>query len=284
MRQIIVVMLVCSFLISCGTSTATVPPTFPQPTAIEITPIRKITFAGSTTVHPLVEQMAAPFKAKYPYIDLEIAAGGSVVGINAIRDGQVDIGMSSRDLREDEERTDIVKHRIALDVLAIVVHPDNQVPGLTLEQLRQIYFGEITNWREVGGRDLPIRAVVREVSSGTRGAFDDIVLGDDQDKLSPNVEAQITAGEVEAVVADDESAIGYVGFGNIRPDVRIVAIDNVLPSPQTAASRDYKLVRPLLLLTGKLSQPIANEFITFAQSPEGRIIIEQAGWVVIPAS
>ncbi len=239
----------------------------------------RVTFAGSTTVQPLADALGQAFQRHHPNVELEIAAGGSVVGIQAVHDGTADIGMSSRALTA-EEAAGVEIHQIAVDVIAVVVHPTNSVRNLTLEELRRIYLGEITNWREVGGADLPIVVVMRGKNSGTRGAFDDLVLSGEEPSA---VRAQIavTAGDVVAIVADDPGAIGYVGFGNLESGVAMIAIDGVFPSVETARDGSYPLVRPLLLLTGPLTQPLARRFVEFALSKEGQQIVEENGWVPV---
>lgn len=246
-----------------------------QPTPL----IGRIAFAGSTTVQPLVERLREGFQRNYPDIQLDIAAGGSVVGINAVREGSVDIGMASRTLRPDEMTDGIQVYQIALDVLGIIVHPSNPVDKLSLLQLQDIYRGKIVNWRELGGPDLAILPVIREISSGTRGAFDDLVLAGQTPV--PTADVQVTAGEVEARVASNPAAIGYVGFGNLRLDVKILAIDGVHPSQQTALDGSYQLRRPLQLLIGPLSRSIAHTFVEFALSDEGQQIIADDGWVPV---
>jgi phosphate transport system substrate-binding protein len=248
----------------------------------DVTPVPEVrlTLAGSTTVQPLVEALAARYRQLHPNITMDIAAGGSVVGINAVHEGRVDIGMASRPLKADEAQG-ISAVPIASDVLAIIVHPANPVPSLSREQLRQIYLGQITNWREVGGDDRPIVPVVREVSSGTRGAFDNLVLHEAQP--TANADVQVTAGEVEARVAGDPAAIGYVGFGNLASDVRVLPIDGALPSAASVHAGTYPLVRPLLLLLGPLSRPEARAFVEFAVSQEGQTIVERAGWIPNPS-
>lgn len=240
--------------------------------------VGELTFVGSTTVQPLVEKLGKAYNRKYPEVTLNIAAGGSVAGIQAVQNGEVDIGMSSRALKPEEQRADMERHLLAIDVLAIIVHPSNPVDGLTLRQLERIYTGKITNWRQVGGRNMPILPVVREVTSGTRGAFDDIALSGKEPTEQADV--QITASEVEARVARTEQAIGYVGFGHMQLDeIKVLAIDDVLPSQETALDASYRLTRPLLLLTGPLSRDIADTFVQFALSEEGQRLVAADGWV-----
>ncbi|MDW8068339.1 MAG: phosphate ABC transporter substrate-binding protein [Anaerolineae bacterium] len=239
----------------------------------------KLLFAGSTTMQPLVGALGEAFQKQYPGIQLEIAAGGSKVGIQAVHEGTVDIGMASRALTP-QEAEGIQVHTIALDVIAIVVHPSNPVENLSLESLAAIYRGEITNWSQVGGPDMDILPITREMSSGTRGAFDELVLGG-KELAAPDLQTAVTAGDMAAMVAARPGAIGYVGFGNLQDSLRVVPINGVFPSPATARSGEYPLVRPLNLLTGPLSQPLADEFIRFALSMDGQRIVEQAGWVPV---
>lgn len=239
----------------------------------------RLTFAGSTTVQPLADKLGQAFRAQYPAVTLDIAAGGTVVGIQAIHDGTVDIGMASRALK-DEEATDITQHQIAVDVIAVVVNPANPVSNLSHQQLQDIYLGRVTNWREVGGPDQPITVVVREVTSGTRGAFDELVL-EKKEPAAPRLLAAMTAGDVAVMVARDLNAIGYLGFGNLSAEVKTVAIDGVPPSEMAAQDGSYRLIRPLLLLTGPLSQPLAMKFIDFALSPAGQQVVAAEGWVPV---
>ncbi|MCS7178834.1 MAG: phosphate ABC transporter substrate-binding protein, partial [Anaerolineae bacterium] len=116
--------------------------------------------------------------------------------------------------------------------------------------------------------------------SGTRGAFDELVLGG-KELAAPDLQTAVTAGDMAAMVAARPGAIGYVGFGNLQDSLRVVPINGVFPSPATARSGEYPLVRPLNLLTGPLSQPLADEFIRFALSMDGQRIVEQAGWVPV---
>ncbi len=249
----------------------------PAPTATPL--VGRITFAGSTTVQPLAAEIGRAFNVHYPEITLDIAAGGSTVGINAIHEGTVDIGMASRKLK-DEEAAGITVHQIAVDVLAVVVHPDNPVESLTSAQLRDIYLGKITNWQAVGGNAAPIVVAIREKTSGTRGAFDEIVL-DKAEPAAPNLQVAITAGDMAAIVAQEPRAIGYVGFGNLDADLKVLAIDGNMPTEENARNGTYRLTRPLLLLTGPLSHPLSQTYVDFALSAEGQQVVATQGWVPV---
>lgn len=268
-----VLMIVAILLVGCaGTPTPT-----PEPTTIPLS--GRVTFAGSTSLQPLVAKQGEAFRALYPDVVLEIAAGGSVVGIQAAHDGTVDIGMASRGLSA-EEAAGLNLHQVAVDVIAVVVHEDNPVETLTLEQLQGIYLGEIENWSQVGGHDQSIIVVTREENSGTRGAFDSIALHK-QAPAAPLLKTAITAGDAAATVKGDAGAIGYVGFGNLEEGIKLLAINGVLPSSETVRDGSYPLARPLYLLTGSLSQPLAQAFIDFALGEAGQAIVRDEGWVAI---
>lgn len=241
----------------------------------------ELDIAGSTTVQPLVELLAETYGEQFPNVELNIDAGGSGVGIQAVQNGDVDIGMSSRSVKPEELLEGMETHQIAIDVLAVIVHPTNPVADITTEQLQAIYLGEITNWSELGGNDEPILPVVREVTSGTRGAFDEVALGEAE--LDESIlDVQVTASEVEARVASTPSAIGYVGFGHIfENEINVLQIDGVSPSPETALNNTYLLQRPLLLLTGPLTRDLAFTFVDYALSEEGQQVVAEEGWVPV---
>lgn len=282
--QVIIGSMVALLLLGCASLLSGLPTWEGQPTgtptpAVEVL-IGEMSIVGSTTVQPLVEELGVAYRQMHPGVRLNIGAGGSVVGIQAVQNGDVDIGMSSRELREGELFPGMQEHQIAIDVLAVIVHPSNPVDNLSQRQLQAIYAGKVTNWKRVGGKDMPILPVVREITSGTRGAFDDIALEGEQP--AAEVDVQITAGEVEARVAHTENAIGYVGFGHIELDeIKVLMIDGVPPSPETALAGSYRLQRPLLLLTGSLSRKLSQSFIDFALSPAGQQVVEQDGWVPV---
>ena len=261
-----------TLLTACASNAIALPPT---PTPL----LGRITFAGSTTVQPLADKLGAAFQAQHPQLQLGIAAGGSVVGIKAMHDGTADIGMASRALTADEANG-LQQYQIASDVIAIVVNPSNSITGLTRDQLRDIYLGQLVNWKDLGGPDRMIVPIARDKNSGTRGAFDELVLSN-QEPHSDRLQTAVTAGDMAALVSSTPGAIGYVGFGNLDGKLKLLSIDSVTPSPDTVRNKTYQLVRPLLLLTGPLTQPLAQTYIDFALSPEGQALVEADGWVKV---
>ena len=187
--------------------------------------------------------------------------------------------MASRALTSDEAQG-INQYKVAIDVLAIIVHPDNPVTKLTLAQLEDIYMGRLTNWQTLGGPDLVIIPVQRETSSGSRGAFDELVL-QKQTAAAANLVTSVTAGDEAANVASKAGAIGYVGFGNIDNTTKAISINGILPTQKTARDNSYPLIRPLTFMTGPLSQPLAQTFIDFALSTQGQKDIQDLGWVPV---
>ena len=273
MKNVLSFLIITVFLAACGHS----PTTLPTPTEDSLT--GKLTFAGSTTMQPLVAQLGDEFRAIHPYVALDIAAGGSAVGIQAIHDGTTDIGMASRALSADEA-AGINQYQVAIDVLALVVHPTNTIKNLTLAQLRDIYLGKITNWQSLGGPDVAIIPVQRETSSGSRGAFDELVL-QNKTATSSTLITTATAGDEAANVANHPGAIGYIGFGNMDNTIKVITINGILPMQKTARDNSYPLTRPLIFMTGPLSQPLAQTFIDFALSAQGQKSVQTLGWVSV---
>jgi phosphate transport system substrate-binding protein len=258
---------------------ACIPMAEEQPTPTVDLLAGRLTFAGSTTIQPLVAQLAEVYRNDHPNVLFDIAAGGSSVGIQAIHDGTADVGMVSRHLSE-EELAGIDSFQIAIDVLAIVVNPGIPVDSLTLSQLQDIYLGRVLNWSELGGPDLAIVPIQRETTSGSRGAFDEIAL-EKQDASAPALLTAITAGDMAALVGSNPGAIGYLGFGNLDDSTRVIAINGVKPDLETARNGTYVLIRPLFLITGPLTQPLALSFIDFVLSPAGQEAVQAAGWIPV---
>jgi phosphate transport system substrate-binding protein len=240
-----------------------------------------ITEAGSTTVQPLAELLADEYMAKHSGVQVTIGGGGTSVGITSVNNGTVDIGAASRELKSDEPQ--LVKHLLAKDGIAIVVKPGNQVSGLTKAQVRDIFGGVIKNWKDVGGPDHAINVVVRESGSGTRTAFEEMVMA----KPEPAVAIASTAleqnsnGGVKQVVGGDSYAIGFISFGYIDSTVKALSIDGVEATVENAKSGTYPIVRPLYFLTKVAPTGLVEEFIDFCLSDEGQAIVADEGYVSI---
>jgi len=231
-----------------------------------------VTTAGSTSVQPLSEELAGAFMEKNQNVVINVQGGGSSQGIMAADQGVAEIGAASRHLKDIEEELGLTVYQIAVDGIGVVVNPKNDaVTGLTMEQVKKIYAGEVTNWNEVGGQDGEIRIVTRESGSGTRGVFEEVVMGKDT-KIFDKAITQNSNGGVRTAVANDEAAIGYVSISYINDEVKAVKIEGVEATVDNVKSGSYKISRPFNYLTKGEPQGAAKEFIDFVMN-EGQEIV-----------
>jgi len=233
---------------------------------------------GSTSVQPYVEILAEKYEFAHPDIMIDVQGGGSSAGIQAVESDTAEIGMSSRNLRKDEQHLWSIE--ITKDGLAIIVNPDNPVRDLTLAQIRGIYSAQYTNWKEVGGPDARIHIITREEGSGTRGAFEDMVMS--EVRITPKAIVQNTNGAVRQLVASDPFSIGYISLGLVNDGespVKAVAIENVPPTAYNVRSGDYVLYRSFLFVAKEEPTGSVMEFIDYILSPEGRQILENEGLI-----
>jgi len=236
-----------------------------------------ITIAGSTTVQPLAEKLAGVFEEDNPDASILVQGGGSSVGVTAAADGTVDIGAASRELKESEPA--LVKHLLARDGVAIVVHPSNEVTGLTTEQVRDIFAGVITNWNEVGGTDKSITVIAREEASGTRAAFEELVMEDEL--ITAEAILQISNGSLRMAVSTTPASIGFLSFGYLDSSVEALAIDGVEATAENAKDGSYPVVRPLYLLTKEEPEGLTKDFIDFCLGEDGQEIVSQEGYIAV---
>jgi phosphate transport system substrate-binding protein len=242
-------------------------------------PSGQLQIAGSTTVQPLAEVLAEAFMAIYPDVMIEIQGGGSSVGVTSAGEGTVAIGNASRNIKDSEFETfpDLQVFTIAYDGIAIVTNPDLVLSDLTIDQVKAIFAGEITNYAEVGGPDAEIVVVSREEGSGTRAAFEELVMesGEEAAVISENAILQQSNGQVRTTVSTTPDAIGYLSFGFLDESVNTVAIDGVDPSVENVKSGDYAIFRPLNMLTNGEPSGLAKAFLDFVLSPEGQSIVAE---------
>lgn len=268
MLVLVLTLFAVSVLAGCGQQAA--PPAPAPAPELEGT----VTIAGSTSVQPLSEALTAAFMTKHPKVTINVMGGGSSVGIKSAIDGTADIGASSRELKA-EEAAQVQRIQICADGIAIVAHPENEtVTTLTLEQVRKIFAGEITNWKEVGGKDKAIAVITREEGSGTRGAFEDIVMGKDA-KISAQAIVQPSSGGVRAAVAGNPDAIGYTSMGYLDDSVKVIAVDGVAPTPDSIRDGSYPVSRPFLYVTKEAPAGLVKEYIDFCLGPEGQEIVAE---------
>jgi len=233
---------------------------------------------GSTSVQPYVEMLAEEYAILYPERKIDVQGGGSSAGIQAVESNTAQIGMSSRSLRDTELH--LWSTEITKDGLAIIIHPGNPVSSLTLEQIQGIYSAEFTNWRDLGGSDARIHIITREEGSGTRGAFEEMVMG--ERRITPRAIVQNSNGSVRQLVSDDPFSIGYISLGLVetgeRP-VKALQIDGVAPTRGNVINGSYALYRSFLFVSRE--EPTGNvvQFIDFIRSPQGQRILADEGLI-----
>jgi phosphate transport system substrate-binding protein len=244
-----------------------------------------ITVNGSTSVQPLAEELAKAFTAKNSEATIDIQGGGSGVGIKSATDGVVDIGMSSRDLKTEEKS--LKEFKIAVDGIAVILNPANGVNDLTMEQIFKIYTGEITDWKDVGGKEGKITVVTREEGSGTRGAFIELAgieVKEGDSKVDKTLASAITQGSTGAVmttVSGDPNAIGYASFGSAKDkaEVKLISVDGKACTEENIYAGEYKIARPFLMLTQAEPSGLSKDFLDFILSPEGQEIVAKHSYL-----
>jgi len=241
-----------------------------------------VMISGSSSVFPVIDGLKDIYMDRHPGVNVQVEQGGSGVGIANVRDGLVDVGMSSRNPKEEEKP--LFETVLCLDGIAVVVNRENPVKDLTEEQIAGIYKGEITNWAQVGGRDAGITLVTREATSGTRGAFEEMVLDsriiDDRLCLVQN-----STGNVGIAVEYDRNAIGYISLGVVDhfAGLKAAAVGGVAATEANMQSGDYPLARSYLLLTKDKPEGRVKAFLDFVtKDPEALQFIRNANYVLKP--
>lgn len=240
----------------------------------------KITISGSTSVGPTMEVLAEVYE-KNNDVNIEVQQVGSSAGIKNTIDGTSDLGMTSRDLK-DEETKEVDGTQIAIDGIAVITNTANKVTNLTSEQVKDIFTGKITNWKDVGGEDAQIVVVSREDGSGTRDGFQDI-LGFESDELIKDAQICDGSGNVKSTVEGNENAIAYISFGYLGDTLNDVKIDGVEPTDANVVDGKYPISRPFIVVNKKdgLSD-VAKAFVDFIMSEEGQNIVAEEGFIKAP--
>ena len=241
----------------------------------------EISVVGSTTVQPLAELLSEAYEAVDPNVIVTVSGGGSSVGVKSASEQSADIGMASREIKDSEieECPQIVIHTIARDGIAIVASMDVDVESITLEQARAIFSGEITDWAEVGGTPGAITIVSREEGSGTRAAFEELVM--DEALIGENAILQPSNGAVRTTVTSTPGAIAYISFGYLDDSTRQMAIDGALPTPENVESGAYPVVRPLNMVTYGEPEGAVAEWIQFILSEDGQAVVAAEGYLTV---
>lgn len=238
----------------------------------------KVTLGGSTSVEKVIGALSESFMQEYPDVDVTYDPTGSGAGITGASEGTLDIGLSSRALKEDE--TGLTATTFALDGIAIIVHPDNPVADLSVEQIQGLANGTVTNWTEAGGTDAPVALIGREAGSGTRDGFESIVDVKDACKYTSEL---TSTGAVIAAVASNPNAIGYASLSAVDETVKAVTVDGVAASEQTVQDGTYKIQRPFVMVTkdGAALSEAAQAFLDYATDAAAGSLVADAGAVPV---
>lgn len=242
---------------------------------------QEIKIVGSTTVQPVAQSLAQAYMEKHPEVKITVQGGDSLVGIRTVQSGLTNIGTASRNLSK-EESEGLTQYQIGKDGVAVIVNPENPINSLTMDQLKEIYEGKITNWKQVGGKDEPITVIIREIGSGTRLAFEDILFGKEIEQNNASV--AISTHQVMQDVAVNSGAIGYVSRNSLNSDVKLLMIDNVPLTKENIENCRYVLQRPLFFLVKGTSSGVVKDFLDFVMSPEGQLIVNSTEYKPYPSS
>ena len=235
---------------------------------------------GSTSMEKVIGALSESYMAANKDVTVNYNPTGSGAGITAVQEGTCDIGLSSRALKDEEKSAGLKETVLAYDGIAIIVHPDNPVSDLSVEQIAKLYTGEITNWKDVGGNDAEVVLIGREAASGTRDGFESIT--GTKDKCQYRQELTST-GDVITAVSQNPDAIGYASLASIKDTVKALNVDGVTPGEATVKDGSYKVQRPFVLVTvdGKALSPAAQAFFDYATSSDAASIIAKAGAVAV---
>jgi len=231
---------------------------------------------GSTSMADVMAVLQESFHALHPDVTVNFSGTGSGAGVAAVLAGICDIGLSSRPLSEDEQKKGAVAYTTALDGIVLVVNPQNPISDLTTEQIRQIFTGEITSWRQLGGAALEIAVLGREAGSGTRSAFEEVLAAEG---LCRYRNEYSSSGDIIGSVAANPGAIGYVSLAAVKETVSALSVDGVACTEFSVQNGSYPLQRPFLLVTAE-SRPLspqAQAFLDYALSPAAAEYIALAG-------
>lgn len=242
---------------------------------------------GSTTVGPLAKAFAEYFMQQNPGLKISVSESGSGNGAKSLINGTCHIATMSRAMKPEEvaaaaeKGVTAVAHVIAIDALPVLVHPSNPITNLTVQQVKDIYLGKIKNWKELGGPNMRIVKVSRDTNSGTYECFEELVMN--KEKMADDVEYVGSNGAVRQRVMTTPAAIGYAGLAFVDKKVKAVAINGVVPCPETARRKEYPIARPLYMYTNGEPEKgsMLEQFISFSRTPKGREMVEAIGFVPV---
>ena len=239
-----------------------------------------VTLAGSTSMEKLANAMNEAFMEKYPNVSATAEFTGSSAGIESLAAGSVDIGDASRALSDDEKGQGIVENIVAIDGIAVITDTDNTITDIKSEDLAKVYTGEITNWKDLGGKDEQIVVIGREAGSGTRDAFEELMDVKDSCKDAQELDS---TGAVLAKVAATPGAIGYVSLDVLDDTVNGLQINSVEPTEENILAGTYVLQRPFVMATkGEISEQSeqVQAYFDFINSEDGQNVIKSVGLII----
>ena len=243
-----------------------------------------IVIKGSTTVLPIAQKVAEAYMKENPDVSISISGGGSGNGIKAIIDGTTDIADSSRFIKNKEVNLAMEKgvypvpFRVAYDCIVPVVHPSNLIKGISMDQLKAVYKGEIKNWKDIGGPNKKIVVVSRDTSSGTYEVWEKKVMK--KDRVYPGALLQASNGAVAQAVAKNKYAIGYISLGYLNKDVKALTVNGVTGSMETTLDGTFPISRPLFMFTQGWPKDETVKFLNYVLHPaEGQKLVGEVGYV-----
>ena len=288
MGIVLTAVMLAAALSGCGSNTAApAAPTAPSaaPEAVEsAAPAAKLSGSvstdGSTSMEKVIGALGEAFTEANPDVNFTYNPTGSGSGITAVSEGRCDIGLSSRNLKDEEAAKGLKATVLALDGIAVIVNPENPVSELSLEQIAKVYTGEITNWSEIGGNDAEIVVIGREAGSGTRDGFESITKTADACVYRQEL---TSTGDVITTVAQNPDAIGYASLASIGDTVKALVVEGVAPSEETVKDGSYLVQRPFVLVTreGEELSEAAQAFFDYITSADAASIIADAGAVAV---
>lgn len=249
----------------------------------------KIVIDGSTTVGPIAKAFAEYYMSVNKDVNITVSESGSGNGAKSLINGTCQVADMSRFMKDKEFKAAVdkgifpVAHVVALDGLPILVHPANPVKNLTVEQVRNIYMGKISNWKDVGGPNMKIVTISRDTNSGTFETFNKLVMK--KQKIAEGCEYVGSNGAVRGRVQSTRAAIGYAGLGFVDRSVKALTINGVYPSKKTVSSGKYPIARPLFMFTNGYPKMGSNvyQFVTLHLTKKGQEIVERIGFVPVTA-
>ena len=239
----------------------------------------EINGGGSTSVQKIIDAEGAEFGALHPAVKFTYSGTGSSDGSKNAANGTYSFGCASRELKTSEQ-DDLTELVFAYDGIAVIVNDKNPVENLTKDQIKAIYTGRITNWREVGGEDRPIAVVSREDGAGTRTAVEELL--DFTEQLKPSATVKEGNGNVQSTVAANPNAIGYVSITFVDRSVKPLRVDGVEATMENVLNKSYGLSRPFLALYNEKNiTPQTRAFLDFIMTDEGQTIVEKNGGISV---